>query len=38
MKLYLKLIECKGAEQIQLVQHRVQWRAFVNTVTDVLIT
>jgi hypothetical protein len=32
MKMYIREIGIDGANWIQLVQNRVQWRTFVNTV------
>jgi hypothetical protein len=37
IKLGLREIGIDGANWIQLVQDRVQWRAFVNTVMNLLI-
>jgi hypothetical protein len=34
IKTDLREIEIHGANWIRLVQNRVQWRAFVNTVTN----
>jgi hypothetical protein len=37
MKMDLRKIGIDGANWIQLAQERVQWRAFVNTVTNLQI-